>query len=131
MTAEANAMRQHSICCRGTSADRRRSVTRQKRFVTISVVRYRELLDAKQQRDAVINALGAAWLDLHDWVSVAKRQQREMPNRVDAPWAATDLWVRDAEQTLAIITDTLRNLARDATARFPADMVPHRTWLSE
>ena len=46
------------------------------RFVTISVERHGDLLKAEQQRDAVVNALGAAWLEPHEWLRVAPRRKR-------------------------------------------------------
>jgi hypothetical protein len=66
------AVPEEATCDLGTLPGRRR-MTVQKRCVTISTVRYRELLDAKQQRDAVVNARGIAWWEIHEWLSLASR----------------------------------------------------------
>ena len=84
--------------------------------MNISAARYRELLAAKTERDAVVDALGAAWLELHEWLSLATNHQRGSPNGGGEPWGLADGAVRDLAQTLAIITNTLRDLARHAAA---------------
>ena len=83
-------------------------------FVNISAARYRRFIVAKKERDAAVAALGAAWLELHDWLTLATRHQHDGPNDEGASWAPSQGAVRDLSHTLAIITDTFREMLRRA-----------------
>ena len=71
----------------------------------ISAVRYRELLKAEQESDALLSALGCAWLELHDWLILAGLPQQQSPFTGDAPGDGAHGTLLELQHTLAIITD--------------------------
>jgi hypothetical protein len=71
----------------------------------LSAARYRELLKAEQESDALLNALGCAWLELHDWLTLAAPPQQQGSFSGDAPGDGAHRKALDLEHTLAMITD--------------------------
>jgi hypothetical protein len=71
----------------------------------ISAARYRELLKAEQESDALLNALGCAWLELHDLADPGRPAAAAKPLHGDAPGDGAHGTLLELQHTLAIITD--------------------------
>jgi hypothetical protein len=61
--------------------------------------------DTRAPERAALAALDAALRDISEWVQLAKRQTREIPNYGFVPWAPTDAGIVASERVMKQVAD--------------------------